>query len=193
MRLLAPDGRERWSTGLGGTPSTASPGTDAVVVGDLRGGVTVLEPADGSVRWRIRSAPVQDVLDAGGVVVSRTEQAVLGLDPADGRERWRTRGSSGGAPLQARGGAVLAAGVGSPARLLRTADGSVQEQDDDGCDDAALAADRLVVTCGAQVRALGRRPWRYEATTGPRPSLAVDADDDVVVGVVGWGQPETRD
>ncbi|MCW2607389.1 MAG: pyrrolo-quinoline quinone, partial [Frankiales bacterium] len=61
VRLLDLDGRERWSTGLSDAPFCASPGRDAVVVGDLRGGVSVLDPVDGAVRWRAPSAPVDDV------------------------------------------------------------------------------------------------------------------------------------
>ncbi len=201
VRLLDDRGRERWRRGLSAGPYTADVGEGGVVLAG-RDEVLLLEAADGRVRWRLprpADGGGDEVLVAGDRVVVRTEGAVVGLDAATGSRVWRVPGSGTGAGrLQVRGGSLLVPSVGGPTRVLRLADGAVEAVDEDSCYDAALAAGRLVRTCRAVVEARqdGRRVWRHEdALVGPRPYLAVDADDDddVVVGILGWGQPETRD
>ncbi|MCW2608196.1 MAG: hypothetical protein JWO60_2889, partial [Frankiales bacterium] len=107
------------------------------------------------------------------------------------------RPDASGARLAVRGDALLVPALGTPVLVLGLADGDVRTSQDLGAGDAALVdPGRLVVAPrGTRVegREGGRRTWRHDALAGVRPYLALDADDGVVVVVVGWGQPETRD
>ncbi len=57
----------------------------------------------------------------------------------------------------------------------------------------ALVAALLGLDAVEAVQLVGERSWRRDVVTGVRPALRIEADDDVVVAVIGWGQPPTRD
>lgn len=193
VQLLAPDGAQRFLVPVPGQPAYAHPGADVVAVAGLRGDVIALAPDGARELWRAPSPPASQVVVAGDRVVAQLESGLLGLDARTGQQVWRvaTRGSR--VPLQVVDGRVLAPAFDDPAVLLALDSGRVLGEPP-GAWDLELTRQGLV---RAEPDALhGETPgggWQTTVSTGDRPVLWTDADDRVVVGVAGWGQPPTRD
>lgn len=192
VRLLSLEGDEVWRVDAAVVPVQAHPAGDVVVVAGLRGDVLALDAGDGRQRWRMRTSPADVVLVAGDRVLVRAGTTVLALDAATGAELWRQSAPASGAPMQAAGDRVLVVQHGERSRVLSLADGRVL--DEPRARDVELLPDGVVEAEVDELRFDGRdRGWITTVSTGDRPALWSDADERVVVAVVGWGQPPTRD
>lgn len=190
VRLLGlDDGRQRWGVEVPGPPAAAHAAPEGVAVAGLRGGVALLSTVDGTELWRAPSEPVSQVLVAADRVVARIGGALAGFTTTGGRPVWLLPAGAGGPSLEVVDGLLLDTDLGTASTVRRVSDGTVvQELLPDG--DLALTRTGLVEAGPDYVKSEG---WRWQVTTGNRPALWLDADDDVVVAVIGWGQPPTRD
>ena len=190
VRLLdLVDGRERWRVPVPGPPAAAYAAPEGVAVAGLRGGVALLSAEDGRELWRASTEPATEVLVTDDRVVARTAGALVGFPLTGGKPVWLLPAGGSGPPLEVAAGQLLEAGFARASTVRRVSDGTVtQELLPRG--DLALTAAGLVRAGPAHVETDG---WRHEVATGERPALWLDADDAVVVAVVGWGQPATRD
>lgn len=189
------DGSTRWTVSVPVEVTHAYAGTDLVALAGLRRDVLALDAADGSVRWRAAAGPLRQAAVAAGRVLAASETGVTAYDAVTGRQVWAQRTGAGASPLQAAGGRVLAASVLEQALVLRLDDGTELARRD-GHQDAALTEDGLVLSGPDEVVArdpAGAVAWRAQARTGVRPYAFLDADEDVVVLVQSWAQPEPRD
>lgn len=192
VRLLTLAGEELWRVDVAGPPMYAHAGAGAVAVAGLRGDVVALAGADGRQLWRARTPPATVVLVSGDRVLARVETGVVALDGATGAQLWSQQAAGGGAPLQVSGDRVLAVRHAGTSRVLALDDGTVLEES--RARDVELLSDGLVTAEVGELRFDGPdRGWLATVLTGDRPALWTGADDDVVVAVVGWGQPPTRD
>ena len=192
VRLLSLAGEEVWRVAVDVVPVQAHADGGVVVVAGLRGDVLALSTTDGRELWRAATPEAQVVLVSGDRVLVRAGTAVLALDAADGTPLWRQSGPASGAPLQVAGDRVLVVQHAERSRVLALADGRVL--DEPRARDVELLVDGLVEAEVDELRFDGEeRGWLATVSTGDRPALWTDADEQVVVAVVGWGQPATRD
>jgi len=192
VRLLTLDGEQAWQVDVAAVPMYADAEADVIAVAGLRGDVVALAAPDGRQLWRTRTSPANVVLVTGDRVLARLETGVVALDAASGRELWRQQAAGSGAPLQVSGNRVLVVRHADTSRLLSLADGRVL--DEVRAWDVELSGDGIVRAAPDELRFESEtRGWISTVSTGDRPVLWTDADDDVVVGVAGWGQPPTRD
>ena len=193
VRLLTPAGAQAWRVAVPALlPIQAHVADGVVAVAGLRGDVLALNPSDGRQLWRTRTPPASVVLVVGDRVLARVDGGVIALDARTGAQLWRQDTDSSGAPLQVVGNRVLAVQHGGTSRVLSLEDGAVVTSAE--ARDVELLSDGLVQAEVDELRFDGSdRGWMATVSTGDRPALWTDADDDVVVAVVGWGQPPTRD
>lgn len=192
VRLLSLAGVQLWRVDVAAVPMYAHPGPGVVAVAGLRGDVVALDAADGRQRWRARTSAANVVLVTGDRVLARVETGVVALDAAVGTELWRQQAAGSGAPLQVVGERVLVVQHGGSSRVLALADGEVL--DEPTARDVELLPAGLVTAEVDELRLdSATSGWFVSVSTGDRPALWTGADDDVVVAVVGWGQPATRD
>lgn len=192
VRLLTPQGADAWQVDVAGIPMQAHPGDGMVAVTGLRGDVVALDATSGGQLWRARTPEATVVLVTADTVLARIGGGVIAFDRRTGAQRWRQAADSSGAPLQVVGGRVLAVQHGGRSRVLALADGDVLAEP--SARDVELLTDGLVLAKADELRFDGPdRGWIATVSTGDRPALWTDADDDVVVAVVGWGQPPERD
>lgn len=192
VQLLSLAGEQRWRVDVAAVPIHAHADGDVVAVAGLHGDVMALDAADGRERWRVRTSPATVVLVTGSRVLARVETGVTALDASSGRELWRQQAPGSGAPLQVAGDRVLVVQHGGASRVLALADGEVL--DEPKARDVELLPAGLVTAEVDELRfESAGSVWIASVGTGDRPALWTDADDDVVVAVIGWGQPPERD
>jgi outer membrane protein assembly factor BamB len=160
----------RWRLPLEGS-STLDSGPPALHDGVLyvneRGSLAAVDAADGSVRWRRRTAPESGTLDggggpptvAGGQVVVTSESALKAFE-LDGTTNWSLAGFFDGSPAVVDG--LVLADAGSELVAVEAADGRVRWRFSDAPTDPELAASLVsTVTAGdgaAYVVARDRAP-----------------------------------
>jgi len=121
-RALA-DGTDRWSTELPDAGVVAAAGR-TLAAQSMRGSVWLLDPDDGTVRWRARQFGVgQRLVVIDGLVVSQTDEGTEAWHAQSGELLWSDAGTEG---LLTDGSRVVVAGV--DRMSVRSADGRVEAE-----------------------------------------------------------------